>query len=335
MRLLLAIVILAALGWSGWWWWHASMRERAVEAWLAERRAAGWAAEAEEVRVTGFPNRIDTVVTGLELADPAAGWSWSAPEFQFLSLSYKPHHVIAVWPGEQVVATPYDRLRLTGEVLRGSVIFEPNARLALDQATIEIAGLRIVSELGWEMGIGKAILATRQAGEGAPPFAHDLAFDAEGLAPPRAVAEGIDVAGVLPDALETLALDAMLVFDRPWDRVAVESDNPVLEEMLVRDASAAWGRLDLRGQGELTADPEGYAEGRIDLRARNWSAMIDLAENAGALGAGLAGAMRGGFDLIARLSGDGDVIKLPLDFEGGQTRLGPIPLGPAPRIARR
>ena len=168
MRRLLAIVILAALGWSGWWWWHASMREAAVNDWLAERRAAGWVAEAAEVRVTGYPNRIDTVVTGLELADPEQGWSWSAPEFQFLSLSYRPHHIIAVWPGEQVVGTPYDTLRLSAEVLRGSVVFEPSPRLALDRATIEIGGLSIASELGWTMTIGKAVLATRQAAEGSP-----------------------------------------------------------------------------------------------------------------------------------------------------------------------
>ena len=47
--------------------------------WLAERRAAGWVAEAEDVRVRGFPNRVDTVVTDLDLSDPAGGLVLAAP----------------------------------------------------------------------------------------------------------------------------------------------------------------------------------------------------------------------------------------------------------------
>ena len=43
----------------------------------------------------GYPSRIDTVVSGLDLADPRAGWSWHADEFQILQLAYRPHHVAA------------------------------------------------------------------------------------------------------------------------------------------------------------------------------------------------------------------------------------------------
>ena len=38
------------------------------------------------------------------------------------------------------------------------------------------------------------------------------------------------------------------VFDRPWDRHAVEADNPVLERVEVRDLAFTWGKLDLRGK---------------------------------------------------------------------------------------
>ena len=70
MRVLLAIVVLAALGWSGFWYWNASARDRALTNWLEERRAAGWIAEGD-VRVTGFPNRVDVIVDGLALATAA------------------------------------------------------------------------------------------------------------------------------------------------------------------------------------------------------------------------------------------------------------------------
>lgn len=333
MRVLLAIVILAAAGWSGWWYFGATAHERAVTRWLDERRAAGWVAEARDVRVTGFPNRIDTIVSDLDLADPGAGWSWRADEFQVLSLSYRPNHVIAVLPGTQVVATPFETITATSETLRGSVIFRPNPQLELDHMTFEIGDMRLASDRGWTAGIGEAILATRRAAE--PPNAHDLAFNAEALALPAGLIAGLNAGAVLPEAISSVALDATLGFDRPWDRASVESGNPTLEEVRIRDVSLAWGRLDLRGRGTLAVDHEGFAEGRLDLRARNWQEMIDIAEAAGALDPTVAGAVRAGLGLIARIGGDAQAIDVPLDFADGLARLGPVVIGPAPVLARR
>ncbi len=334
MRTLLAIVILAALAWSGWWFVQSTARDRAMTAWLAERRAAGWVAEAEDVRVRGFPNRVDTVIRDLDLSDPAAGWSWHADGLQVLSLSYKPNHVIAVLSGEQIVATPYETLRATSDRLRGSVIFRPTPRLELDHSTFEIENMAITGDAGWTATIGKAILATRQATDGTP-FAHDVAFNAESLALPQQVLAGLGAEGILPAEIGPLALDSTLVFDRPWDRSTVESDNPVLEAVEIRDLSFTWGKLDLRARGTLEVDAKGFAEGRLDLRARNWETMLDVAESGGALNPTLAGALRSGLGLIARLSGDRNALEVPLDFSGGMARLGPIPLGPAPRLAQR
>ena len=332
MRTLLAIVVLAALGWSGWWFLQAHLRDRALTGWLDERRAAGWVAKAADVRVTGFPNRVDSIVTSLSLADPDAGWSWTAEELQILSLSWKPQHIIAVLPGTQVVATPATMLTSTSELLRGSVVFRPTPRLELDRSTFEIERMTIASNAGWSAEIGEAILATRQsAGEGATPFAHDVAFTAKSLALPDFPNAG----GVLPPAIAEVRLDTMLTFDRPWDRSTVEGDNPVLEAVEVRDMSLQWGRLDLRGRGTLGVDAEGYAEGTLQLRARNWQEMLDTAERAGALNPSLASALRAGLGLIARISGDGDTLNVPLEFADGETRVGPIPLGPAPALARR
>jgi hypothetical protein len=93
--------------------------------------------------------------------------------------------------------------------------------------------------------------------------------------------------------------------------------------------------LDLRGQGRLVVDELGYAEGRIDVRARNWHEMIEIAERAGAIGSTLAGTLRSGLDLVAMLSGDRNSLRVPLDFENGRMRLGPVVIGDAPRLVRR
>jgi hypothetical protein len=331
VAILAAVIVAAILGWTAWWFVLATARDDALTVWLEDRRAAGWVAEAADIRVGGYPARVDSHVAGLSLADPRAGWSWQADGLDVLQLAYKPQHVIAVLGGEQVVATPYDTFRATGDTLRGSILFRPNTRLELDHMTFEIADMAIRSDAGWTSSIGKAVLATRQAAGGIPN-AHDLAFDAENLAIPR-LAESAQ--GVLPAAIGKVSLDSTLRFDRPWDRASVEGDNPVLEGVDIRDLSLTWGKLDLRGHGTLAVDAEGFAEGRIDLRARNWQEMLEVAEASGALDPTLAGALRGGLGLIARLAGDGDALDVPLDFAGGVARLGPIPVGTAPRLARR
>jgi hypothetical protein len=334
VTILAVLVALAAIAWSGWWYVQATARDRALTAWLAERQAAGWVAEAREVSVSGFPNRVDTTFAGLSLADPDAGWSWQADRFQILSLSYKPQHIIAVLPGEQRFATPYETIRATSETLRGSVIFRPTPRLELDHMTFEIGAMDLAGETGWTASIGEALFATRQAPQVAP-FAHDVAFNAEQVRLPDAVTAAVDRGGMLPEAISNISLDATVTFDRPWDRASVEAGNPTVEQVAIRDVAITWGKLDLRGRGTLDVDPEGFAEGRLDLRARNWREMVDLGEQAGAIDPTLAGAIRAGLGLIARLAGDGDAINVPLDFSGGTTRLGPVPLGPAPVLARR
>jgi hypothetical protein len=336
MRVLLAIVVLAAGGYFGWWFWAASAFDGAVTRWLDERRAAGWVAEAEDISVQGFPNRLDMIVTGLDIADPASGWAWQAAEFQILTLPYRPHHIIAAFPGEQVVATPLDTARVESALMRGSVVFEPDTALALDRSSFEIADMAITGDSGWQAGVARAMFSTRQAEEeNARPFAHDVALDAEGVVLPGYWTAGIAGGDLLPAAVESLRLDATLDFDRPWDRPAVEAGNPVLEGIEIRDASVTWGELDLRGRGTLGVDADGFAEGRIDLRARNWHEMIVIAERTGVLGSTLAGTLRSGLDLLAVLSGDRNSLRVPLDFEDGRMRLGPVVIGEAPRLVYR
>jgi hypothetical protein len=341
MRALLAIVLLAAAAWSGWWWFNASMRENAIEDWLAERRADGWVAEASDVSVNGFPNRLDLTVTGLALADPQEGWSWEAPFFQVMSLTWKPHHFIAIWPDEQVFASPYERAVIENSRMRGSVVFAPGLDLALDRSTVEIENLTVTGDAGWTASLAEAVLSTRRAeGERARgPHDYDLNLEAAGLALPEDWAAGLDRAGVLPTRMEAAGFDLTLAFDRPWDRHAIEDRNPALEGVVVRDMRLSWGRLDLRGRGELVADARGYAEGRLDLRVRNWQEMLEIAVRADLIGRSTARAVETGLDLMSRFGGSRNAIDVPLVFEGGRMLLagpiGSISIGDAPRLTSR
>ena len=218
MRILLAIVILAALGWSGWWFVQSTARDRAMTGWLDERRAAGWVAEAEDVRVRGFPNRVDTVVTGLDLSDPDAGWSWHADGLQVLSLSYKPNHVIAVLHRRAGGRHP---LRDAARHQR------PPARLG-DLPADAAARARPFDLRDREHGASAATPAgpPPSARRSSPPARRPTARPSPTTSPstprawrcpPRSSPASAPTA-CCPPTIGPIALDATLVFDRPWDR---------------------------------------------------------------------------------------------------------------------
>ena len=82
MRILLALVGIVSLAWGTYWFIGSAAMERGIVAWLEERRSENWQAEAAAVKTRGFPNRFDTTITDLELADPDSGIAWRAPFLQ-------------------------------------------------------------------------------------------------------------------------------------------------------------------------------------------------------------------------------------------------------------
>lgn len=334
ISLLLSAVGLAAAAWSGWWWIGASAKQGAVVDWLAARAADGWIAEAE-VSVAGFPNRFDMTVADLILADPPAGWAWSAPAFRTYMLAYRPNALIAEWPGEHVVSTPGARMTATAQSFRASAAFLPKTTLEIDRAVVEAQALELAGDGGWSAGLADGQLALRRSEEErGRDNAYDLSLQAEGLRPPEALARLVGGAAGrgLPATLDTVLLDATVALAEPLDRRAVEQSDFRLQVLWLRKAQAAWGPLRLQGSGRLDIDAEGVPEGRIKVEAREWRALLAAARDSGALRPDMASALEAGLGLIAAISSSDGALTAPLRFSGGGMFLGPIPLGPAPRF---
>ena len=330
-RMLGGVVLVLAAAWSGWWWVGAEARRAGLEGWLAERRAEGWQAEARAVSVGGFPNRLDARVEGLALADPEAGWAWEAPFLDILSLSYAPDRAVLALPPEQVVAVPGARATVRSDALRASVRFAPGTALPLARFSTETQALAVESA-DWRLTSGPAQLHVQASDPAAGPAnGYDIFLSAENVAPP---AEALRKAGGLPAAASLVTLDARAAFDRPLDRFAVEDAPPQIVALSIKAAEARWGDLELRAQGSLRADARGFAEGEIALKATNWRAMLRAAAQSGAMERGLAQAVEAGLSLVAALSGGGETLEVPVSFSGGAARIGPVPVGRAPRLRR-
>ncbi|MCT8159725.1 DUF2125 domain-containing protein [Pseudoruegeria sp. SHC-113] len=333
MRWLFGIIMALALGWSAYWLIGSRAVENGLKGWFAERQADGWVAEYDSLDTRGFPNRFDTTVEGLMLADPASGLAWEAPLFQILALSYQPGHIIAAWPRAQVVATPLEKVTISNEVMRGSVVFRPAQAFALSRATFELEALALESTAGWTAATESGQFAIRETA--ARENTYDLFFEATGVKPASDILARMDPLKRLPDSFETLKLEATIAFDAPWDRYAIEDARPQPTRIELGNVQATWGDLDLRLGGTLDVDATGTPEGKITLRATNWREMLQIAVRSGLLPAQYAEPLERGLAALAGFSGNSETIDAPITFKNGRMQLGFVPLGPAPTLRLR
>ncbi len=333
IRALIAGVLAAALGWSGYWFIGARALDRGVDDWLAERRGEGWVAEASETSVRGFPNRFDLTLSDLHLADPETGVAWTAPFFQVLSLSYRPSHVIAVWPATQTISTPHQTVSIEGAEIRGSLRLSDLSTLGLETATIVSDEVSMSSNVGWLAELDTGRLAARLVP--ATTSTYEIGVEALGVTPAEGVRRAVDVSGRLPPEIETLRFDAVIAFTAPWDRAAIEVARPQPTAIDLREVRATWGNLDLRATGDLEIEPDGTPTGEIVLRAENWRELLQLAVASGAVPEGIATTLERGLAALAGASGSPETLDATLSLRGGRVFLGFIPLGSAPNLRLR
>jgi hypothetical protein len=338
-RILAGVVLAVALGWSGWWIVGSQIKRSALEGWLAERRADGWVAEAEAISIGGFPNRFDTRVTGLHLADPGQGWAWETPFMDILMLSYQPNAAIVALPGDQQIAVPGAQSVLDAETLRGSVRFVPGPSLELAALSVEADALALRDARAASPSVlaaaDRVVLHLRALDDGtAPENGYAMFAEAQAVRLPAALREILDPAGALAPVADRLEIDGRLAFDAPLDRHAVEVAPPGVTHLSLSQASLRWGELAIALSGAVTADRQGYAVGDLDLRAENWLEILAAMVRAGVIGEETAATLRFGLGFFARQRDGRSVLSVPLSFSGGGTRIGPIPVGPAPRLRR-
>jgi len=331
MRTILIVILVAVAGWCGYWAFGAWQTERAVKGWLQARVEDGWVVHTDAVRTRGFPFRLDTSLTGIDTADPNSGLSWQAPEFEILSLAYRPTRLVLAWPADQTIATPLDSYAVHSATLRGSMAVLPAVQLPFDHFTVATGPMTITAKSGWTMSLAKGQLAMRRTPD--QPQNYDLALDLEDLTPPAGWT------GVLPDpggALGRVVVNATIGFDRDWDLRALSEQRPQPQQIALSDARISWGELNLQASGTLKIDAQGQPSGKLDLRATNWKAMLDAAAKSGAMNPDLAKLIQGGLAFLAKGSADGRSLNTSIVFADGRMALaGMIPLGPAPVLRLR
>ncbi len=323
-RLVVVIVVLSAL-WAGYWLVGSRAALSGFEGWFEARRADGWQAEYTDITLRGFPNRFDTTLTDPVLADPNTGLLWQANFLQIFALSYKPNHIITAFSEVQTIDTPHQHYDILSSDMRASMVMEPNTDLAFNRANLVSDAMTIIRDAGGDTTYldGLQVALTREDGAN-----YRLAFNADGLTPALPAAITSD----LPAKLSAFRADATLGFSKPWDISALEQARPQPRLIKLHLAEAKWGELQLEAAGELTVDRAGTPTGKITIKARNWREIVALARATKAAPDVLLDQVEQGLSLLAQLNGNAETLDIPLGFSGGFIKLGPVPIGPAPRL---
>jgi hypothetical protein len=326
MRGLIWLALGLAMLWGGYWVVGSTFVERAATQWFADQRARGLTADSGDISVSGFPSRFDLTVSNPDLADPVAGWGYSAPFVQVLSMTWKPWHVIAALPNEQSIVVMGQLVDVRSSHMLGSLRLAPTADLPLREMRVEGREVSVSSDQGWTIGTKSLVLAV--APDATKPNELRLGLNVTDLAPdPKLTALVPD----LGDLISKIYLDATLTLTAPLDRRAAET-KPAVEGLTIADFQLIWGSLTLAAKGQASPDAAGFAAGQVDIRIENWRQIPALIVAMGLVRPEMGDAIARGIEALAREGADPEVLDLPLVFADGRMTLGPLPLGLAPKL---
>ncbi|QFU07788.1 hypothetical protein PARPLA_02075 [Rhodobacteraceae bacterium THAF1] len=329
MRWLIGLIVVAALGWSAYWFIGATALERALTDSIDAARSEGVEVQTEALNVTGFPNRFDTMIDELEVHVPASGLTWSLPFLQIFALSYRPNQVIVALPPSQRLTGPFGEATLTTESARGSATVSPSTDLTLDHANLVVDDA-VLSSNGVDLSALRILAASRLAPGDDSGRAHNIGITLDDVRLPPALADRLG--GPDSGLIDGATLDATVTFDRPVD-LAVYQGAPLEVQVLeIADLKIDWGEIGLDAAGDLNVGADGFVTGTLETTLRNWQGALQIAAQAGLFPQDNLRQVEQALGLVAMMSGGDGRLTLPLEFRNGQTFLGPVALGPAPRL---
>lgn len=321
MRAILWVVLALGVLWGGYWFVGSNAVETAAKDLFAQASAQGIEATDQGIAVAGFPNRFDLTITTPHIA--SQGWAWDAPFAQVFAMSWKPWHVIAALPNTQTLHAPGQSVTVASSKMQASVRVSPTPDLTFAEAVVEGHNLQVTSDLGWQLTAKSMVAAMASQGKD-----QHLGLDITDLVPDAALTALVPQLG---SAISTVHLDALLSLTAPLDRHSGETQ-PKLTAVDLTDFRVIWGSLTVSAKGRITARTDGLAEGRVDFRFKNWRTLPPLLVSLGLVQPGLAASITGGLEAMAKSGPDPESLDLALIFKDGAMNLGPLPLGPAPRL---
>ena len=330
MYRMIRVLVFVALAWSIYWYIAGYGLRNAITGWFNHQHELGWQADFSEVATGGYPLRHITRLKNPALADPVNGTAWSADWIELESP--------AIWPGRQMLRLAGTPQRLSyfdqtttvqAEDLQAELQLQPGVALVLEKMALTAGRWLLSGGDAPQAGGQNLSMVLAQSGG---PESYSITAKVDSFTPGEELRHLMRSASNLPQSFEALKLDTLIVFDKPWDRTTLEQRRPQPVAIDLQLAEVTWGELRLFATGELEIDNHGIPTGKIAVKAENWREMVEMANAAGALSDPAVDPVTRVLGFLAGLGGNPKSLDLQLNFRDGFVALGPLPLGPAPRL---
>lgn len=327
---LLAILLVG--GWSGYWFYSRSKVVDTLDAQAQALRDRGYDVHWNSRQVGGYPFRYEVRLADFRVNEPR-GWGLTAPIVEAQASALWPNVVVLVAEDGFTVNRPdAPPLSMDGDVLRMSLggltkpgpwrVSMEGVKVALSTSDPETAAFSTIDRFEahlrpTEGGDASVFLRVNEA----RPNVGNILSRISGGEPVTVGLEGrISHADALKGGGWT---DWLTSWARAGGRLYAEKGGLI----------AGDGKLDLR-PSEITADNQGFAYGDLKLTlARASNGVLALGE-IGVLPEETAAVAAGATGAASVFSTDRDGFDVSFTFSDGRTFLGPLPLGPAPRLYR-
>lgn len=320
------VILILAVGYSAYWLFARSRLEQGIDAQAEAMRKAGYSVDIAGRNISGFPFRLKAVLPELRISSPA-GWAVAAPGLEGQAYLHAPGHWVITLPGTMTFTRPKGgELTIKGEVMRASVagLGGDGWRVAAEGTKLAFAPAAGVAPFSLAKadridlnlkpgpaGADQLLMLLRlqggHAGQGA--ILHRIVAETPvtGLADLRLTKAGSFAGPSFGDAA------------RAW--AGADGRLEIVRIELQGGQVAAWAK-----GGTLSAGRDGRLDGTIPLELRQASKSV------AALAGTVAPETARTAAEIAAARDQGGSASLNLVFQAGVTTLGPVPIGPSPRV---
>jgi hypothetical protein len=321
------LLLIGIVGWTAFWLYARGQAEERLDASAEQLRQGGYEIGWSERRIDGYPFRLNVTLTDARLREPS-GWALEAPKLEAQALM----HGLSTW----VFATPEGLtfvrpvggpVVVTGEVLRASL---SHADQTPPHFSFEGSKLTFTPEAGAQpFGLTRAGKVQLHLRPGPQDQAALLFRVDEG----RAQLSGLfaRIAGERPISM---------VWESTLSRVS--GFHGAGWTQAVRAWSAGGGRITVRQAGLTAGDAvvgssggvlavgsDGRLEGALPVTLRQASRGLGAMAETGMIPPETAQAATA---VTEAQRGAGEVARAVVTFQAGRTTLGPVGIGPAPRV---
>jgi hypothetical protein len=321
------LLLVGVAAWSAGWVWLSRETGRRLDLAADQVRRSGYELTWKDRRVSGYPFRLDVNFTELRARDPS-GWGLNIPRLETEAWAYAPGHWVLAAPQGLAIVRP-----LGGPVeMRGELIHASLHDFDRRPPSFSFEGAKL----------------TFQPGPGALPFALAGADHVELHLRPGPDDQGAVLFKVDNGKAQLSGLFARMAGDKPVSMVfdAILTGMSGFQGGDWPTAAHAWahagGQIQVRqagvtaGQAVIGAQPgtlrvgdDGRLQGGLEVSLRQAPQALTAMAETGVIPPETAIAATA---VAAARAGPGDVARATLTFQAGQTTLGPVAIGPAPRV---